>query len=193
MTDSLLSRDNQIVPGPGGENTSDVVAANGGLGNYFNRISSGDIGNQNLNAGGGYGSAAWGYNGVDGDKLTDDLRTNPQTNRIPMIAYGTRAFGPNVNICPINERKSSLSGDQVEGFYKDISEFDVDELHGHGIDYVARERFTPAISEKEAVAYSVSILIVVLFWVFVGILFYVIYVKRGYGPKITQLDNLNNQ
>ena len=184
-------QDNQIVPGPGGENTDEVIAAHGGMDSYFNKITSGDIGNQNLNVGGGYGSAAWGGNGTDGDKLTDELRTNPKTNYIPMVAYSTRAFGPNVNICPINEHMNELyqtKSNGKEGFYKDISEINSDDLQGHGVDYVARERFASneVISNKEAITYSVSVLIIVLFWVFVGIVFYIIYVKQGYSPKITQ-------
>lgn len=192
MTDTQIS---QIL---GDENTSEVIATNRSIGNYFNRVSSGDIGNQNLSAGGGYSSAAWGANGTNGEKLPDNMRTDPNRNMIPLMANNKRAYGPAVNICPINARKYELLGDtgadataeladgiDKEGFYQDINDVDTDSLQTHGVDYVARERYHPIITDKEAIAFSVSILIAVLFWILVAITFYIIYIKRGYGPKIT--------
>jgi len=175
--------------GPGGENTAEVLAANNGLGGYFNRISSGDIGNQNLNVGGGFGSAAWGGNGTDGN-----LKTNPSTNKIPMVAYGPRAYGSRINLCPINERQNPSMGgigqpsENTESFKEIYNDIDIDDLHDRNADYILSERFTPVIDKKEAITYSVSILIVVLFWVFVGILFFVIYVRKSYGPKINNVN-----
>lgn len=59
------------LPGPGGEHTDEVLAANGGVGGFFNRLDTADIGIQNLN-------------------------TKQPERKIPMLAFGTRTFPPHV-------------------------------------------------------------------------------------------------
>ena len=155
-------------------NIENVLASNGGMG-YFDRQSSGDIGNQNLNVGGGYGSSAWGGNGTDGKEKT--------TNRImPMIAQSANHRIIDANMCAINSRKKMLK----EGFQKDIRDIDMSSLRANEPDYILKERFGTIAKGAADVSISlVAILIIcaVAYWFFVRI-----YVKSGAMQWIERND-----
>lgn len=147
-------------------NVENVLASNGGM-SYFDRQSSGDIGNQNLNVGGGYGSSAWGGNGTDGKEKT--------INRIiPLNVQSANHRVIDANISPINARKKML---MKEGFQKDIRDVDMSSLRATEPNYILKERFGAIAKDAADVSISlIAILIVciVIYWLFVKI-----YVKSG--------------
>ena len=155
-------------------NIENVLASNGGMG-YFNRQSSGDIGNQNLNVGGGYGSSAWGGNGTDGKEKT--------TNRIiPLNAQSANHRIFDANMCAINPRKKMSK----EGFQKDIRDVDMSSLRANEPDYILKERFGTIAKNAADVSISliaILIICIVAYWLFVGI-----YIKSGVMQWIECID-----
>ena len=161
------------------ENTKNVLLGNGGM-NYFGRESSGDIGNQNLNVGGGYGSAAWGGNGTDGK----GEKTDPTFNRIPLIGFSNNHRAGCAGLCAINNRKpmketNDEQKETTETFMRDYKDIDISDIQNSRTDYILRERFDP-VGANEA---AIKLITLILICIVVLVLFYVVYVKTGFAKK----------
>lgn len=157
------------------ENTKNVLLGNGGM-NYFGRESSGDIGIQNLNVGGGYGSAAWGGNGTDGK----GDKTDPTFNRIPMIGFSNNHRAGCAGLCAINNKKPQTQEEKTsETFMRDYEDITISDIQNSRTDYILRERFDP-VGTNEA---AVKLITLILLCVTVLVLFYMFYVKTGYAKK----------
>ena len=157
------------------DNVKNVLASNGGM-SYFDRQSSGDIGNQNLNVGGGYGSSAWGGNGTDGKEKT--------LNRImPLNAQSANHRVIDANMCPINARKKML---MKEGFQKNIRDIDMSSLRATEPDYILKERFgtiAKGAADVSITLIAIFIICVVVYWIFVRI-----YIKSGVMQWVERND-----
>ena len=144
------------------ENTKNVLLGNGGM-NYFGRESSGDIGNQNLNVGGGYGSAAWGGNGTDGK----GDKTNLTFNRIPMIGCSNN-HRIGCAMLPAIKKQQSQEEKTSEKFMRNYEDIDISDIQNSRTDYILRERFDP-IGTNEA---AIKLITLILLCVAVLVLFY---------------------
>ena len=140
-------------------NVDNTIKSNVGLYNYFDadRISSGDIGIQNRNAG-GYGNSIYGGDGTDGKNGP----TEPSRRLIPMITQGANNRICGATIEPIRTPNNKSTTEKYTNMIEDI---DSDDLHR--IDYIERERF----SFKDG-AYSVLLIIVIIIIVMVIALYF---------------------
>lgn len=140
------------------DNTKNTLMGNGGM-SYFNRISSGDIGIENINS-----------NGDNTRKL-----------KIPMIAYANNNRVTRANMAAINERKRRMTTEAkpeateaTETFYQNIDDVYTDELGHDKTDYVVRERFTTDNENMALISF-----VAILLWVVVAVFIYFAYIKYG--------------
>ena len=169
------------------DNTDNTLKSNVGLYNYFDadRISSGDIGIQNRNSGGGYGSSIYGGDGADGK----DGSVEVSRRLIPMVALGADNRVKCASIPAINHRKNDNrqpNEKKVEQYRNMIETIDSDDINRIG--YIERERFINlgSLLNDESVKKLIKI-IVILIGLYV-ILHY-IYGKTHYWNRPTWTSN----